>query len=69
MAMLPIGGTDAVSFARAGLPSVTIIGISSKNYDFTYHTRHDIVENIEPQSLENAKNGIVGFIEAWDVKG
>ncbi|MFN8286248.1 MAG: M20/M25/M40 family metallo-hydrolase [Chitinophagales bacterium] len=65
-AMLPIGGTDAVSFARAGLPSVTIIGISSKNYDFTYHTRHDIVENIEPQSLENAKNGVVGFIKAWD---
>jgi len=67
-ASLPIGGTDAVSFARVGLPSVTIIGISSKNYDFTYHTRHDIVENIEPQSLENAKNGIVGFIQEWDRK-
>lgn len=67
-AALPIGGTDAVSFARVGLPSVTIIGISSKNYDFTYHTRHDIVENIEPQSLENAKNGIVGFIQEWDKK-
>jgi hypothetical protein len=68
LAAIPIGGTDAVSFARVGLPSVTIIGMSSKNYDFTYHTRHDIVENIEPQSLENAKNGIVGFIQEWDKK-
>lgn len=63
---LPIGGTDGVSFARAGLPSVSIIGISAKNYDFTYHTRHDIVENIEPQALENAKNAIVDFIVKWD---
>lgn len=65
-AMLPIGGTDGVSFARAGLPSVTIIGISSKDYDFTYHTRHDIVENIEPKSLDNARDGIIGFIKQWD---
>jgi hypothetical protein len=67
-AMLPIGGTDAVSFARQGLPSVSIIGISAKNYDFTYHTRHDIVENIEPQSLENAKNAILGFVRKWDAE-
>ncbi|HWB63976.1 MAG TPA: M28 family peptidase, partial [Chitinophagales bacterium] len=68
-AMLPIGGTDGVSFARAGLPSVTIIGISSSNYDFTYHTRHDIVENIEPQALENVKNAIVDFVNRWDEGG
>jgi hypothetical protein len=65
---LPIGGTDGVSFARAGLPSVSIIGISAKNYDFTYHTRHDIVENIEPQGLENVKNAIVTFVKKWDKK-
>ncbi len=63
---LPIGGTDAVSFARAGLPSVSIIGISASDYDFTYHTRHDIVANIEPQALENVKNGIIDFIKIWD---
>lgn len=65
---IPIGGTDAVSLARIGLPTVTIVGMSASNYDFTYHTRHDIIENIEPQSLENAKNGIVGFIKNWDRK-
>lgn len=63
---LPIGGTDGVSFARAGLPSVSIIGISASEYDFTYHTRHDIVENIEPQALENVKNTLVAFIKNWD---
>lgn len=67
-AMVPIGGTDAVSFARAGLPSVTMIGMSAKEYDFTYHTRHDLIEHIEPQSLENVKNGISGFIKEWDKK-
>jgi aminopeptidase YwaD len=66
LVQLPIGGTDAVSFARAGLPTVTIIGISASNYDFTYHTRHDIVENIEPQALENVKTGIIEFIKHYD---
>jgi hypothetical protein len=67
-AMVPIGGTDAVSFARAGLPSVTMMGMSAKEYDFTYHTRNDLIEHIEPQSLENVKNGISGFIKEWDKK-
>lgn len=65
---VPIGGTDAVSLARVGIPTVTVIGISSSKYDFTYHTRHDVIENIEPQSLENAKNGIVAFVSNWDRK-
>ena len=64
--MIPIGGTDAVSFARAGLPSVTLIGMSASQYDFTYHTRHDKVEHIEPLALEHVKNGIVEFIKKWD---
>ncbi len=63
---IPIGGTDAVSFARLGLPSVTIIGMSASEYDFTYHTRNYLIEHIEPQSLENTKAGVVGFIQKWD---
>jgi hypothetical protein len=65
---VPIGGTDGVSFARAGLPSVTIIGMSASEYDFTYHTRNDLVEHIEPQSLENVKEAISHMIREWDVK-
>lgn len=66
MVMVPIGGTDGVSFARQGLPSVTLIGMSASEYDFTYHTRNDLVEHIEPQSLENVKKGIEGLIKDWD---
>ena len=66
--MVPIGGTDAVSFARAGIPSVTIIGMSASEYDFTYHTRHDKVEHIEPEALVKVKDGISEFIKTWDEK-
>lgn len=66
LVQLPIGGTDAVSLARIGLPTVTIIGISASNYDFTYHTRHDIVANIEPQALDNVKNALIEFVSQWD---
>ncbi|MES2621600.1 MAG: M28 family peptidase [Bacteroidota bacterium] len=66
--MVPIGGTDAVSFARAGLPSVTLIGMSASEYDFTYHTRNDLVEHIEPLALEHVKNGVLEFVKQWDEK-
>lgn len=62
-ATVPIGGTDAVSFARIGIPTVTIIGMSAKEYDFTYHTRHDVVENIEPESLEYVKSALIHYIK------
>lgn len=65
-ATLPIGGTDAVPFTRADIPAFTIIGISAKEYDFTYHTRHDKVEHIEPRSLEKVRDGIIQFITTWD---
>lgn len=68
LVMVPIGGTDGVSFARQGLPSVSLIGMSASEYDFTYHTRNDLVEHIEPQSLENVKKGIEGLIKDWDGK-
>ena len=66
MITIPIGGTDGVSFARAGLPAVSIIGMSTTEYDFTYHTRHDVVANIEPQALEHVKSGIIEFVTKWD---
>lgn len=66
MVMVPIGGTDGVSFARQGLPSVTLIGMSASEYDFTYHTRNDLVEHIEPKSLENVKKGVEGLIRNLD---
>lgn len=63
---IPIGGTDAVAFARLGLPSTTIIGIAIDKLDPTYHTRRDVVGNINPLALENTKNGVVEFVSRWD---
>lgn len=63
---IPIGGTDAVAFNRAGIPSVTIIGIAIDKLDPTYHTRRDVVANINPLALENTKNGVVEFLKRWD---
>ncbi len=63
---IPIGGTDAVGFNRAGIPSVTIIGIAIDKLDPTYHTRRDVVANVNPIALENTKNGVAEFVRQWD---
>jgi Iap family predicted aminopeptidase len=66
---LPIGGSDAISLARAGIPTVTIAGISTRKHDFTYHTRHDVPENIEPRALECIRDVLLDFVKKWDVAG
>jgi len=68
MGMAPIGGSDAISLARVGIPSVTVIGMNSEKLDFTYHTRNDIPDNIEPQALENLRGVLLDFVKKWDVK-
>jgi Zn-dependent M28 family amino/carboxypeptidase len=68
MGMNPIGGSDAISLGRIGIPSVTVIAMSSKKHDFTYHTRHDIPDNIEPQALENVRDVLLDFVRKWDVR-
>jgi hypothetical protein len=68
MGMNPIGGSDAISLGRIGIPSVTVIAMSSKKHDFTYHTRHDIPDNIEPQALDNVRDVLLDFVRKWDVR-
>lgn len=68
MGMNPIGGSDAISLARVGIPSVTVIAMSTKKHDFTYHTRHDIPDNIEPRALENIRDVLLDFVRKWDVR-
>jgi Zn-dependent M28 family amino/carboxypeptidase len=62
----PIGGTDGVFFVRAGLPAVSLIGLSMGKLDPTYHTRRDVIENLNPLALENVKNGLAEFVRQWD---
>jgi Peptidase family M28 len=68
MGMAPIGGSDAISLARIGVPSITVIGMNTKRHDFTYHTRHDIPDNLEPKALENLRDVLLDFVKKWDVR-
>jgi hypothetical protein len=63
---LPIGATDASAFALGGLPAVSVIGIDTKKYDETYHTRLDTVENLDPAGLEAVRKVLINFIKTWD---
>ena len=63
---IPIGGTDAVPFNRAGFRTLSIIGISTKSYDFTYHTRHDLPEHVSPNALENCHRALIRLIKSSD---
>lgn len=62
----PVGGTDGVPFIRAGIPAVSIIGLPMGKLDPTYHTRRDVIENLNPLALDNTKKGLVEFVRKWD---
>ncbi len=64
----PIGGTDGVPFQRAGIPAVSIVGLGMGKLDPTYHTRLDVVSNLNEQALLNTKNGLVEFVKQWDAQ-
>ncbi|HLP51367.1 MAG TPA: M28 family peptidase [Chitinophagales bacterium] len=64
----PIGGTDGVFFIRAGIPAVSMIGLGMDKLDPTYHTRRDVIANLNPEALENVKSGLIEFVEQWDGK-
>lgn len=68
MGVVPIGGSDAMSLSKAGIPSITVIGMDTKKHDFTYHTRHDIPDNIEPLALEHLRDVMLDFVHKWDAK-
>ena len=63
---LPIGATDGTSFAISGLPALSIIGMDSKKYDPSYHTRLDNLEHLNPDGLEALKAALIVFIKNWD---
>jgi hypothetical protein len=65
---IPIGGTDAHPFARAGFHSVSILGLPIDKLDPTYHTRRDTLDMLNPVALENVKIGVVEFLKQWDAK-
>jgi hypothetical protein len=65
---LLVGASDASAFHMQGLPAICVIGMDSEKLDPTYHTRLDVIENINPQALESMKKVLVHFVETWDKK-
>jgi hypothetical protein len=65
---LMVGASDASAFHIVGIPAICVIGMDSGKLDPTYHTRLDVVENINPRALELMKQVLVKFITTWDEK-
>ena len=65
-AAVTIGASDGASFARRGLPAVTIFGLNPKRLDPTYHTRLDTLANLDPAALTAVERALIQFIETWD---
>ncbi len=62
------GGTDAGQFARAGVESASIIGISTRfdRRGIDYHTSRDTIEAIDPAAVEAGLAVALGFIREKD---
>lgn len=65
------GGTDAAAFARIGVESTSVIGISASGIgrETVYHTLQDTVENIERQAVEATLDIAINYIMQKDREG
>jgi hypothetical protein len=63
---LPMGGTDAIPFQQKNIPALSIIGMNMKKLDPTYHTRLDVIENVDQKSLDNVKTALIQLVDQWD---
>ena len=67
-AALPMGGTDAVPFQQENIPSLSIIGMNTKSLDPTYHTRLDVIDNVDQKALEHVRDGLIELVKQWDAQ-
>lgn len=63
---LTMGASDASAFAWRNLPCVSLIGLSVKRLDPTYHTRLDTLENLDPKGMEETGKVLAHFVREWD---
>lgn len=63
---LPVGATDGTAFVKGGLPAISMIGLTTKKFDPTYHTRLDNLSNLDPAGLHAVRKALVRFIRDWD---
>jgi hypothetical protein len=64
--VLAVGATDASAFARANIPSVSICCQDSTRLVPNYHTRHDTIEFIRPESLAVSLQLVIDMIKRID---
>ncbi len=64
--IMAVGATDASAFAREGIPSVSICCYDSSRLMPNYHTRHDTIENVRPESLAVALELVVEMLTRID---
>jgi len=64
--VLAVGATDASAFAREDIPSVSICCQDSTRLVPNYHTRHDTIEFIRPESLAVSLQLVIDMISRID---
>lgn len=63
---IPIGGTDASSFSSRGIPATSIVGLPMGRLHPTYHTRLDVLECLDPVTMDLMSTVLVDLAQAWD---
>ncbi len=64
--VMAVGATDASAFVREGIPSVSICCYDSSRLMPNYHTRHDTIENVRPDSLKVSLQLVIDMIRRID---
>ena len=68
-APIPLGGSDAAAFSReGGVPSTCILCQDVSRLVPNYHTRHDTIDYIRPESLSFALQMVIEMVERIDKK-
>ena len=66
---LAFGETDALSFARLGLPAVTVYGRDDTDLFSLWHVEEDRPENLDPEALDRALALCRSAVEVTDAGG
>ncbi|MCP3986221.1 MAG: Zn-dependent exopeptidase M28 [bacterium] len=64
--LIPFGGSDAAPFALAGVPSVTLLCHDISHLVPNYHTRHDTLEKVRPESIETMLQLVLDLLDRID---
>jgi len=61
---LPIGGTDAAAFSRAGVAAVALTAVDLSRLPPQYHTRLDQLRTVQPEALSKQLRLVLSMAEA-----